>query len=88
MEKEKKDFWFKVISGLHKTRLMYAYIGELIGADNNMIKEEEAQNKERLLNLISVLNEFKESGETEIDTDELDKYIECATKSLNVFDEE
>lgn len=85
---EKKDFWFKVISALHETRLMYAYIGELISADTNMTKEEEAQNKERLLNLISVLNEFKESGETEIDTCELDKYIELATKSLNVFETE
>ena len=85
---EKKDFWFKVISGLHQTRLMCAYIGELISADNNMTKDEESENKKRLLELISVLNEFKESGETEIDTYELDKYIELATKSLNVFDNE
>jgi hypothetical protein len=85
---EKKDFWIKVICGLHETRLMYAYIGEIIGADNNMTKEEEAENKERLLDLLSVLTDIKENNETDIPEEDIDKYIEMANKCLNVFDNE
>ena len=84
----KEDGYKKVIRALHETSLVYAFIGELISADNNTTKETTEENKKILSRFISSLEELRCDTDCEIPADTLDKYLEMAIKSMSILDNE
>jgi len=76
----------QVIKPLHEGNLIYAFIGELISADNNMTEKDCIENKNMLAGFISALNDLKKQPNCEIPKESLEKYIETAVKSMSIFD--
>ena len=74
-----------VIKLLHEAGLMYAFIGELISADNNLSKEDEVENRRILGELISTLEGLTFDSSCEIPADDINRYLELAKKSRLYF---